>query len=106
MAIPNPIAQGTSVASFTSLVIAPKSVVIFCLIPVTPRDDTTYTKPSAVFAIFVILSSEVGAISGIKSMPASLQKGANSSLSSYGQSGTITPEIPHSTHLAMNFSVP
>ena len=66
--IPKPMAHGTSVFSFTILVIAPISVVMLLLTPVTPRDETTYTNPLADFAILAILSFDVGAISGIKSM--------------------------------------
>ena len=38
--MPKPTAQGMSVLAFTSFVIAPMSVVILVLVPVTPREET------------------------------------------------------------------
>ena len=60
--IPKPTAHGMSFAFFTSSTIAPISVVISLLVPVTPSEDTQYTKPDASFAIMLILSWEVGAM--------------------------------------------
>ena len=60
--MPKPTAQGMSFAAFTSFTIAPISVVIWVLVPVTPREETQYTKPFASFAIRVIRSWDVGAI--------------------------------------------
>ena len=54
--MPNPTAHGMSFAAFTSFTIAPISVVIWVLVPVTPREETQYTKPFASFAIRVIRS--------------------------------------------------
>ena len=54
--MPKPTAHGMSFAALTRLTIAPMSVVMDDRIPVTPRDETQYTNPSASFAIRVIRS--------------------------------------------------
>jgi len=69
--MPKPMAQGTSVAWRISEVMAPTSVVMLLLTPVTPRDDTTYTKPRASDAIMDILDSDVGATMDTRARPRS-----------------------------------
>ena len=56
--IPKPIAHGTSLTCFAVLIIAPTSVVIRLLVPVTPSEDTQYKNPVASAAIILILSWE------------------------------------------------
>ena len=85
---------------------APISVVIWVLVPVTPREETQYTKPFASFAIRVIRSWDVGAIREISSRPYCLQTTSNSSFSSKGTSGRISPSIPISAAFLMKRSVP
>lgn len=105
--MPKPMAQGISgLASRTSFTMAPMSVVMSFLTPVTPREETQYTKPSASAAIFVTRSLEVGAIRLIKSMPYFRKTGANSSFSSKGTSGSITPSIPTSDAFWAKRSIP
>lgn len=104
--MPKPTAHGMSFASFTSFTIAPISVVIRVLVPVTPREETQYTKPFASFAIRVIRSWDVGAIREISSRPYCLQTTSNSSFSSKGTSGRISPSIPISAAFLMKRSVP
>ena len=70
------------------------SVLISLRMPVTPREDTQYTKPSAVFANHFNAVSDVGAIKDTTSTPCLLATLASSPFSSNGISGTITPEIP------------
>ena len=64
--MPKPIAQGISVFSRTILIIEARSVLISLRIPVTPRLETIYKKPSASLAIIAIRFFEVGAMSEIK----------------------------------------
>ena len=80
--IPKPTAQGRSLACLAVRTMAPTSVVIELLVPVTPREETQYKKPEASFAIMVILSLEVGAIIEIRSLSYFLQIPSNSSFSS------------------------
>ena len=75
-------------------------------VPVTPRLETMYRKPSASLAIMAIRSFEVGAMREIRSTPYSLQAGRNSSFSSKGRSGRISPSMPIPLHVEMNFSAP
>ena len=63
-------------------------------------------KPLASFAISAILSSEVGAIMEMRSMPYFSAGPWNSSFSSKGTSGRISPSIPAAAALSMNRSVP
>ena len=104
--MPNPMAHGTSVFSRTVSTIDSRSVLISLRIPVTPRLETIYRNPSASRAIMAILSSDVGAIREIRSTPYFRQAGRNSSFSSYGTSGRISPSIPISRQVEMNCSVP
>ena len=85
---------------------APMSVVMLLRIPVTPRLDTTYTKPLASRAIMAMRCSDVGAMREMKSSPYWRHRGANSSFSSKGTSGRISPSMPMSRQAARNFSVP
>ena len=95
-----------SFAFFTSSTIAPISVVISLLVPVTPSEDTQYTKPDASFAIMLILSWEVGAMREIMSMLYFLHTTSNSSFSSYGTSGKMIPSMPSSDAFLIKRSVP
>ena len=104
--MPNPIAHGTSVFSLTTLTIEARSVLISLLVPVTPRLDTIYRKPSASLAIMAMRFSEVGAMRDTRSTPYCLQRGWNSSFSSKGRSGRISPSISISRQVEMNFSAP
>ena len=104
--IPKPTAHGISFAFFTSFTIAPISVVISLLVPVTPSEDTQYTKPDASFAIMLILSWEVGAMREIMSMLYFLHTTSNSSFSSYGTSGKMIPSMPSSDAFLIKRSVP
>ena len=67
--MPKPMAQGISVFFLTTSTIEARSVFISVLVPVTPRLDTIYKKPSASFAIMEIRFSDVGAIREIRSTP-------------------------------------
>ena len=49
--IPNPIAHGTLELVLMAFTMLSRSVLISLLVPVTPRLETTYMKPSASFAI-------------------------------------------------------
>ena len=95
-----------SFAFFTSSTIAPISVVISLLVPVTPSEDTQYTKPDASFAIMLMRSWEVGAMREIRSISYFLHTESNSSFSSYGTSGRINPSMPSSDAFLMKRSVP
>ena len=59
--IPNPMAHGISLTDFTSRIKEAMSVLISERIPVTPRELTQYTNPSASAAIIFTLSELVGA---------------------------------------------
>lgn len=63
-------------------------------------------NPSASFAIMAILSWKVGAIKEMRSNPCSLNGMANSSFSSNGTSGKISPSIPISAAAFAKRSVP
>ena len=63
-------------------------------------------NPSASFAIMAILSWEVGEIKEMRSSPCSLNGMANSSFSSNGTSGKISPSIPISAAAFAKRSVP
>ncbi len=89
--MPNPMAQGTSVDWRISEVMAPTSVVMLLLTPVTPSEDTTYTKPRASDAIIEILDSDVGATIDTRASPRSAHWGSKSAFSSYGTSGRMIP---------------
>ena len=80
--MPKPMAQGVLVFSRTTFTMAARSVLISLRVPVTPRLDTIYKKPSASLAIIAMRFSEVGAIMEIRSTPYWRQRGANSSFSS------------------------
>ena len=60
--IPNPMAQGMFVALLTEPTISSMPELKCVLVPVTPREDTTYTNPSAFPAIVAMRSEDVGAI--------------------------------------------
>ena len=62
-------AQGTSVFSRTTSTMEARSVLISLRVPVTPRLETKYRKPSASLAIMAMRFSEVGAIMEIRSTP-------------------------------------
>ena len=83
-----------------------RSVLISLLVPVTPRLETIYKNPLASFAIIAIRFSEGGAISDTKSTPYLSQIGRNSSFSSNGRSGRISPSISISRQVEMNLSAP
>ena len=105
--IPKPTAQGISFAAFTSFTIAPISVVIWLLVPVTPREDTQYTKPSASFAIMAdpLVGGRCDQGDQIQYHTA-LHTLSNSSFSSNGTSGRISPSIPTSDAFLIKRSVP
>ncbi len=83
-----------------------KSVTISRRTPVTPRDDTTYIKPSASRAIMAIRAPVVGAIMEIRATPCFSQYGFSSPFSSKGRSGTMTASMPASRQFAINASGP
>ncbi len=51
-------------------------------------------------------SSDVGAIIEMSLTPCLVQYSWRSSFSSYGRSGTMTAQIPASSHLCRNLSLP
>ena len=105
--MPKPTAHGTSgAASFARRTMAPTSVAMDERTPVTPSDDTQYRKPSASRAIMATRSSDVGATSEISSMPCARQGRANSSFSSKGTSGRMSPCAPASRARAAKRSMP
>ena len=67
--MPKPMAQGRSVFSRTTFTIEARSVLISLRVPVTPRLETKYKKPSASLAIIAMRFSEVGAIMEMRSTP-------------------------------------
>ena len=62
-------AHGMSVFRLMCSTMGARSVVISFLTPVTPREDMMYRNPLASLAIIAILSSDVGAIMEIRSIP-------------------------------------
>ena len=67
--IPKPTATGISVYLRIISTIDLISVLISLRMPVTPSEDTQYTKPSASLAIISIRFSDVGAIKDTTSTP-------------------------------------
>lgn len=104
--MPNPMAQGIRVFSRTTFIMAARSVLISLLTPVTPRLETIYKKPSASLAIMAMRFSDVGAMRDTRSTWYLRHRGKNSSFSSKGRSGRMSPSIPTSLHLAMKRSAP
>ena len=82
------------------------SVVMFERTPVTPSEDTQYTKPEASFAIMRMRSCEVGAMSDTRSRPYWRHSGSNSAFSSNGTSGRMRPSMPISAAVRMKRSEP
>ena len=104
--IPKPTHIGVSVLFFTSCKYSFILLdIVFCS-PVVPAWDTQYTKPFEFAVILFILSFDVGATRGIKSILLFSHAFNNSSLSSKGTSGTIIPLTPAFSKSFKNFSTP